>query len=150
MARLGGDEFVVLLDNFEDLTDVQEVASRIINSISEPFLLDGREMYSGASIGIANLESYYRSADEVREGGDDQGPGSPSLLFRRPARARTDSATTGVSKARRCHDGCREEKDEPGKAVTPAHREEDSLGGPGNLEKNWRLGPFLNLFEPFL
>ena len=65
LARLGGDEFVVLLDNFEDLTDVQEVASRIINSISEPFLLDGREMYSGASIGIANLESYYRSADEV-------------------------------------------------------------------------------------
>ena len=70
LARLGGDEFVVLLDNFEDLTDVQEVASRIINSISEPFLLDGREMYSGASIGIANLESYYRSADEVLRDAD--------------------------------------------------------------------------------
>ncbi len=70
LARLGGDEFVVLLDNFEDLTDVQEVASRIINSISEPFLLEGREMYSGASIGIANLESYYRSADEVLRDAD--------------------------------------------------------------------------------
>ena len=70
LARLGGDEFVILLDNFEDLTDVQEVASRIISSISEPFLLEGREMYSGASIGIANLESYYRSADEVLRDAD--------------------------------------------------------------------------------
>jgi diguanylate cyclase (GGDEF)-like protein len=70
LARLGGDEFVVLLDNFEDAADVKEVAGRIIKSISEPFLLDGREMYSGASIGIANLETYYRSADEVLRDAD--------------------------------------------------------------------------------
>jgi len=70
LARLGGDEFVVLLDNFDELSDVEEVASRIINSISEPFLLDGREMYSGASIGIANLESYYQAAEEVLRDAD--------------------------------------------------------------------------------
>ena len=70
LARLGGDEFVVLLDNFEDESDVEEVANRIIESISEPFLLDGREMYSGASVGIAHLESYYRSADEVLRDAD--------------------------------------------------------------------------------
>ncbi|WP_438498809.1 sensor domain-containing phosphodiesterase [Alteromonas australica] len=70
LARLGGDEFVVLLDNFDEVSDVEEVASRIINSISEPFLLDGKEMYSGASIGIAHLEPYYRSADEVLRDAD--------------------------------------------------------------------------------
>lgn len=70
LARLGGDEFVVLLDNFDDISDVEEVASRIISSISEPFLLDGREMYSGASIGIAHLEPYYQSADEVLRDAD--------------------------------------------------------------------------------
>ncbi len=70
LARLGGDEFVVLLDNFEDEADVEEVACRIIASISEPFLLDGREMYSGASVGIAHLETYYRSADEVLRDAD--------------------------------------------------------------------------------
>ena len=70
LARLGGDEFVVLLDNFEDVSDVEEVASRVINSISEPFILDGREMYSGASVGIAHLEPYYQSADEVLRDAD--------------------------------------------------------------------------------
>lgn len=70
LARLGGDEFVVLLDNFDEVSDVEEVASRIINSISEPFLLEGKEMYSGASIGIAHLEPYYRSADEVLRDAD--------------------------------------------------------------------------------
>jgi len=61
---------VVLLDNFDEVSDVEEVASRIINSISEPFLLEGKEMYSGASIGIAHLEPYYRSADEVLRDAD--------------------------------------------------------------------------------
>ncbi|GGW85076.1 bifunctional diguanylate cyclase/phosphodiesterase [Alteromonas halophila] len=70
LARLGGDEFVVLLDNFDDLVDVQEVASRIIKSISEPFELEGKEMYSGASIGIAHMESYYRSAEEILRDAD--------------------------------------------------------------------------------
>ena len=70
LDRLGGDEFVVLLDNFDEVSDVEEVASRIINSISEPFLLEGKEMYSGASIGIAHLEPYYRSADEVLRDAD--------------------------------------------------------------------------------
>ncbi|WP_218312580.1 EAL domain-containing protein [Alteromonas antoniana] len=70
LARLGGDEFVVLLDNFEDVADVEDVASRIIECISEPFVLEGKEMYSGASIGIAHLEGYYRCADEVLRDAD--------------------------------------------------------------------------------
>ncbi|MBU3023838.1 EAL domain-containing protein [Aestuariibacter sp. A3R04] len=70
LARLGGDEFVVLLDNFEDSEDVEDVAFRIIQAISEPFVLDGKNMYSGASIGIAHLETYYRSADEVLRDAD--------------------------------------------------------------------------------
>ncbi|MDC8831851.1 EAL domain-containing protein [Alteromonas gilva] len=65
LARHGGDEFVLLLDNFELISDVEEVSSRIIDSISKPFFLDDKEMYSGASIGIAHVESYYRTADEV-------------------------------------------------------------------------------------
>lgn len=65
LARLGGDEFVILLDNFEDIGDVEEVASRVIDSVSEPFILDNKEMYSGASIGIAHLDVTYQKAEEV-------------------------------------------------------------------------------------
>lgn len=65
LARHGGDEFVLLLDNFEHFSDVEEVSTRIIDSISKPFILDDKEMYSGASIGIAHLETYYLNAEEV-------------------------------------------------------------------------------------
>ena len=65
LARLGGDEFVVLLDNFESLEDAEDVASRIIESLSRVFVLDDKEMYSGASIGIASVEPWYQAADEV-------------------------------------------------------------------------------------
>lgn len=65
LARLGGDEFVILLDNFENVGDVEEVASRIINSVAAPFVLEAKEMYSGASIGIAYIENGYQSADEI-------------------------------------------------------------------------------------
>ena len=70
LARLGGDEFVILLDNFEDIKAVEEVASRVINSVSIPFMLDGKEMFSGASLGIAHLDSNYMSADEVLRDAD--------------------------------------------------------------------------------
>ena len=70
LARLGGDEFVVLLDSFDDISVVEDVAARIIESISAPFSLETKEMYSGASIGIAHLESYYRNADDVLRDAD--------------------------------------------------------------------------------
>ena len=70
LARLGGDEFVILLDNFEDIKAVEEVASRVINSVSMPFTLDGKEMFSGASLGIAHLDNSYMSADEVLRDAD--------------------------------------------------------------------------------
>lgn len=70
LARLGGDEFVVLFDNFESLTDIEEIASRIINSIAQPFTIENKDMYSGASIGITYLESMYQKADEVLRDAD--------------------------------------------------------------------------------
>lgn len=65
LARLGGDEFVILLDSFDSMVDVEEVASRIIASVSAPFIIENKEMYSGASIGIAYIENGYESADEI-------------------------------------------------------------------------------------
>lgn len=65
LARLGGDEFVILLDNFEDDEDVEEVSLRILDSLSNAFCLDGSEMYSGGSIGIAFVEPWYQTADEI-------------------------------------------------------------------------------------
>ncbi|WP_088330104.1 EAL domain-containing protein [Lacimicrobium sp. SS2-24] len=65
LARLGGDEFVILLDCLDDEDDAEEVATRIIDLLGRPFMLDDKEMYSGASIGIAFIQSWYSNADEV-------------------------------------------------------------------------------------
>lgn len=70
LARLGGDEFVVLFDNFDSPSDVQEITSRIISSIANPFNIENKDMYSGASVGIAYIENGYQTADEVLRDAD--------------------------------------------------------------------------------
>jgi diguanylate cyclase (GGDEF)-like protein len=70
LARLGGDEFVILFDNFYSLTDVEEISARIISFIAKPFRIGNKDMYSGASIGIAFIESGYQTTDEVLRDSD--------------------------------------------------------------------------------
>jgi diguanylate cyclase (GGDEF)-like protein len=69
LARLGGDEFVVLLDAWES-DDTEEVASRIISSIEQPYIIENNTLYSNASIGIALCSSHYKSADEILRDAD--------------------------------------------------------------------------------
>jgi diguanylate cyclase (GGDEF)-like protein len=70
LARLGGDEFVVLFNNFDSPSNIEEISARIISSLAEPFNIDSKDMYSGASIGIAYIESDYQTADEVLRDSD--------------------------------------------------------------------------------
>jgi predicted signal transduction protein with EAL and GGDEF domain len=53
LARFGGDEFVVLLEDAESPDEPVRVAQRIIDVLTNPFLLNGKELYARASIGIA-------------------------------------------------------------------------------------------------
>lgn len=57
VARMGGDEFTLLLraaENRENaLTRAIHVAERILTSLSRAFVLEGREFFVSASIGIA-------------------------------------------------------------------------------------------------
>jgi diguanylate cyclase (GGDEF)-like protein len=52
-ARLGGDEFVVLLEDLGYSGDAIAMATRIIESVSTPVVIDGRELFVGASVGVA-------------------------------------------------------------------------------------------------
>ena len=70
LARLGGDEFVVLLDSLQSPDDIEEIASRIITSIAQPFELDGHTLYSNASIGIAQSRITYKDANEILRDAD--------------------------------------------------------------------------------
>ncbi len=53
VARLGGDEFTVMLNSISKNDDVIRVAQLIVETLSEPFFLKGKEANIGASIGIA-------------------------------------------------------------------------------------------------
>ena len=56
VARLGGDEFCVLLDDIKDSSDTTRIAERINTAMDAPIDLDGREVFTTASIGIAVSE----------------------------------------------------------------------------------------------
>jgi diguanylate cyclase (GGDEF)-like protein/PAS domain S-box-containing protein len=72
-ARLGGDEFGVLLeDGGDDGLTAADVAGRILETLEEPFDLDGTEVYARASIGIsvAEPDDPVGSADELLRNAD--------------------------------------------------------------------------------
>lgn len=53
IARLGGDEFTVVLSDVSDIADIERVARRILNSLSEPIALQSHNPVVTPSIGIA-------------------------------------------------------------------------------------------------
>jgi diguanylate cyclase (GGDEF)-like protein/PAS domain S-box-containing protein len=69
-ARLGGDEFAVLLEDAPDTQAVIEVAERILDALHEPIVLEGREVYARASIGIATRLGPTTTPDELLRNAD--------------------------------------------------------------------------------
>ena len=69
-ARLGGDEFAVLLEDAPDTQAVVEVAERILDALHEPIVVEGREVYARASIGIATRLGPTTTPDELLRNAD--------------------------------------------------------------------------------
>ena len=72
VARMGGDEFTVLLSDVADSRGASTVARKILDSIAEPILIDGRELRATTSIGIAifpgdgfDAETLLKNADRA-------------------------------------------------------------------------------------
>lgn len=53
VARMGGDDFVVLLTEISHVKGAASLAKRLLDDLSQPFVLDRHEVYVTASIGIA-------------------------------------------------------------------------------------------------
>ncbi|QBY04305.1 EAL domain-containing protein [Thalassotalea sp. HSM 43] len=70
LSRLGGDEFVVLLDSLAHNDDAEDIAGRVIETIKAPFELEGNNLYTSASVGIAICDHKYQSATEVLRDAD--------------------------------------------------------------------------------
>lgn len=70
VARIGGDEFVLLLDNIPSVDAATAAAERIEKTLSIPLTIDGHDVFSPASIGIAVGSSNYEKAEDVLRDAD--------------------------------------------------------------------------------
>ena len=70
VARLGGDEFAVLIESVEHVADTVRAARRIEDALAEPFQLDGHEIFTTVSIGIAVSTTGYRDPQDVLRDAD--------------------------------------------------------------------------------
>ena len=64
-ARVGGDEFTVILEDIAHETVISEIVARLLETISAPISLDGREVSVTCSIGIAVARSSGGTAPSI-------------------------------------------------------------------------------------
>ena len=70
LARFGGDEFVVLVEDLESPEQAIHVAERLIECLEDPFVLEGRELFVRASVGIAFGTALTKSAEDLLRDAD--------------------------------------------------------------------------------
>jgi len=70
VARIGGDEFTILLENVKHASDAIRVAERVQHCLRQPFEIDGRQLFTSASIGIATSETAYSNAQDLLRDAD--------------------------------------------------------------------------------
>jgi diguanylate cyclase (GGDEF)-like protein/PAS domain S-box-containing protein len=70
ICRMGGDEFVVVLPEIKRAADAANVAQKILETVSQPFVVEQRELQITPSVGISvfpddgrDAESLIRNAD---------------------------------------------------------------------------------------
>jgi diguanylate cyclase len=80
VARLGGDEYAIVLPQVHSALEAEAVAIKIVEGFKHPFRIDGREVFVGASVGIAmfpedggSAEELLRRADMAMYGAKDAG-----------------------------------------------------------------------------
>ncbi len=68
LSRMGGDEFTILLEAVADPSNAMRVAKRILSVVAKPLLLDGHQLRTSASVGIAlSAPTHERAEDLLRD-----------------------------------------------------------------------------------
>jgi diguanylate cyclase (GGDEF)-like protein len=82
IARFGGDEFVILLSPLDTVSDVIQIADRLLQSIQAAFRIDGNEMFISTSIGIAlsDARSDATRSDARSDASDESSEPAAALL----------------------------------------------------------------------
>lgn len=70
IARLGGDEFIAIVRDISTAQDSAKVAQKILDILSQPFLVEGHKLHIAASIGISLYPSDATNIDELVRNAD--------------------------------------------------------------------------------
>jgi diguanylate cyclase (GGDEF)-like protein/PAS domain S-box-containing protein len=70
VARFGGDEFAILLEDLKNEREALYITQRIIEKFTMPFLLQGQEIYTSASIGIVFSSTGYGKPEHLIRNAD--------------------------------------------------------------------------------
>jgi diguanylate cyclase (GGDEF)-like protein len=70
VARLGGDEFALLIEDPVSRDEVQALAGRLIDAVTQPFDWEDQSVVVGASVGVAFVEVGLRGADDLMRNAD--------------------------------------------------------------------------------
>ena len=70
VARLAGDEFAVVFVDVQRPDEVGQVANRILKVLGEPFTIEGRELFTGVSMGLTLYPIDNRDADGLLQNAD--------------------------------------------------------------------------------
>jgi diguanylate cyclase (GGDEF)-like protein len=70
VSRLGGDEFAILMDDIRDISDALRAVERVRNQFLSPLNLDGHEVFTSASMGIAMSSTGYQNAEDLLRDAD--------------------------------------------------------------------------------
>ena len=70
IARLGGDEFTLLLTELEEFDSVAVIAQQLIDELSKPYFIMGKQTFISASIGISFYPNDGLSGDMLLQHAD--------------------------------------------------------------------------------
>jgi diguanylate cyclase (GGDEF)-like protein/PAS domain S-box-containing protein len=67
VARFGGDEFAILVEDLESVNSITAIADRIMEEISQPFVLHDQSVTVSVSIGIVLCMPDYQAENVIRD-----------------------------------------------------------------------------------
>ena len=70
LARMSGDEFLVLLNPLEYDDELDRIIGDLTIALKEPFIVDGSEIFSSASIGVSSYPEHGLDYETLRRNAD--------------------------------------------------------------------------------
>ena len=70
VARLGGDEFAIILNDISSIEKAQKVAKKLHDRLTQPFLIQGHQVFTDLHIGIAPFDKDHETPEDILRDAD--------------------------------------------------------------------------------